>query len=167
MKKLLYRTKAIVLFFSLAITSIYAQEVKKVIGTVGGEKLGDDGMVICVLGTQACWPVQIDTTMTVEYNGKVTKLVDLPFALYLETDIDVGTNRIKTIQVDESKTVICFAERNIDHEEKLTRLLNEIHGVEDFKFYQESNQVLIEYNPKLITYSALEGKVKNAGFNLE
>jgi len=167
MKRLMNLTKATALIFGLTITSIYGQEVEKVVGTVGGEKLGDDRMVICVLGTQACLPVHIDKSMTVEYNGKETLLTDLPFALYLEAELEVGKNRINAIQVDESKTVICFAHRNNGHDEKLSLLLDNIHGVENFKLYPESNQVLVEYNPKEIAYRALENKVKNAGFELE
>ena len=39
--------------------------------------------------------------------------------------------------------------------------------VQNFKLYRQSNQVLIEYNPKQIAYSELAAKVKNAGFILE
>ena len=165
MNKILNVIKVTVLIFGLSIANIYAQETEKVIGTVGGEKLGDDGIVICVLGTQACMPVQIDKTMTVKYNGKDTKLTDLPFALFLEAELN--GNKITTLKIDESKTVICFAEHKEGDDEKLTGLLNEIKGVEDFTLYHKSNQVLIEYNPKQIAYSELEAKVKNAGFILE
>lgn len=167
MKKILNVIKATVLIFGLSIANIQAQETEKVIGTVGGEKLGDDGIVICVLGTQACMPVQIDKTMTVEYNGTKTKLTDLPFALYLEADIAVGNNKIKAISVDERKTVICFAEHKQGDDKKLSKLLNQIDGIENFKLYPKSNQVLIEYNPKKIAYRDLEDKVKNEGFKLE
>ncbi|MGB4674128.1 MAG: hypothetical protein WBH99_09355 [Azovibrio sp.] len=165
MNKILNVIKATVLIFGLSIANIYAQETEKVIGTVGGEKLGDDRIVICVLGTQACMPVQIDKNMTVKYNGEETKLTDLPFALYLEAELN--GNKITTIKIDERKTVICFAEHKAGDDEKLTGLLNGIKGVEDFTLYHKSNQVLIEYNPKQIAYSELEAKVKNAGFILE
>ncbi|NSW46510.1 MAG: hypothetical protein HPY79_11910 [Bacteroidales bacterium] len=87
MNKILNVIKATVLIFGVSIANIYAQETEKIIGTVGGEKLGDDGIVICVLGTQACMPVQIDKNMTVKYNGEETKLTDLPFALYIEAEL--------------------------------------------------------------------------------
>ena len=157
----------IVLILGLSVTSISEQKTKKVVGTVGGEKLGDNGLVICVLGTQACMPVQIDNNMTVEYNGKKTKLTDLPFALYLEADIEVDSNKIKSIKVDERKTVICFVEHRQGDHEKLTKLLNQIDGIEDFKLYRQSNQVLIEYNPKQIAYRVLEEKIKSEGFKIE
>jgi hypothetical protein len=165
MNKILNVIKVTVLIFGVSIANIYAQETEKVIGTVGGEKLGDDGIVICVLGTQACMPVQIDKTMTVKYNGKETKLTDLPFALFLEAELN--GNKITTLKIDERKTVICFAEHKDGDDEKLTNLLNGIKGVEKFKLYRKSNQVLIEYNPKQIAYSELEAKVKNSGFILE
>ena len=165
MNKILNVIKVTVLIIGLSIANIYAQGTEKVIGTVGGEKLGDDGIVICVLGTQACMPVQIDKTMTVKYNGKNTKLTDLPFALYLEAELN--GNKITTIKIDERKTVICFAEHKVGDDEKLAGLLNGIKGVENFKLYHQSNQVLIEYNPKQIAYSELEAKVKNSGFILE
>ena len=165
MNKILNVIKATILIFGVSIAGIYAQETEKVAGTVGGEKLGDDGIVICVLGTQACMPVQIDKNMTVKYNGKETKLTDLPFALYLEAELN--GNKITTINIDERKTVICFAEHKEGDDEKLTVLLNGIKGLKKFKLYRNSNQVLIEYNPKQIAYSELEAKVKNAGFILE
>jgi hypothetical protein len=96
MNKILNVIKVTVLIIVLSIANIYAQETEKVIGTVGGEKLGDDRIVICVLGTQACMPVQIDKTMTVIYNGEETKLTDLPFALYLEAELN--GNKITTIE---------------------------------------------------------------------
>ncbi|HKM94525.1 MAG TPA: hypothetical protein VJY41_12800 [Prolixibacteraceae bacterium] len=166
MNKILNLIKVTFLIISLSIANIYAQETEKVVGTVGGEKLGDDGIVICVLGTQACMPVQIDKNMTVKYNGEETKLTDLPFALYIEAELN-DNNKITTIKIDERKTVICFVEHKEGDNEKLTTLLNGIKGVEDFKLYRKSNQVLIEYNPKQIAYSELEAKVKNAGFILE
>jgi len=152
--------------FALAGLNSNAQETKKVLGTVGNEKLGDDRIVICVLGTQACMPVNIDKTMTVEYQGEDTKLTDLPFAIYLEANID-DNNKITSISIDEKKTVICFAEHKKGDDEKLTRLLKEINGVENFKLYPKSNQVYIEYNPTELSYASLEGKVKSAGFILE
>lgn len=155
------------LVFGLIAINTNAQETKKVLGTVGGEKLGDDGIVICVLGTQACMPVNIDKTMTVKYQGKDTKLTDLPFALYLEADIDGKINKITNINIDERKTVICFAEYKEGNDEKLTKLLKGINGVGNFQLYPKSNQVYIEYNPKQISYAILENKVKNAGFILE
>ncbi|VAW20786.1 hypothetical protein MNBD_BACTEROID01-1138 [hydrothermal vent metagenome] len=167
MKKIINLIEATLLIFILSTISTYAQEIEKVVGTVGGERLGNDGIVICVLGTQACMPVRIDKNMTVQYNGKETKLTDLPFALYLEADIEVGKNIIKTISVDEKKTVICFADHKKGDDEKLSRLLKKIDGVENFKLYPESNQVLIDYNPKKIAYRVLERKIKNEGFILE
>lgn len=93
-------------------------------------------------------------------------MTDLPFALYIEAELN-DNNKITTIKIDERKTVICFVEHKEGDNEKLTTLLNGIKGVEDFKLYRKSNQVLIEYNPKQIAYSELEAKVKNAGFILE
>ena len=167
MGKIFNFIKATILIFGLTTVNINAQETEKVVGTVGGEKLGEDGIVICVLGTQACMMVQIDKTMTVEYNGTNTKLTDLPFALYLEADIMVDNNTIKTISVDESKTVICFQELKEGDDKKLTRLLKNIKGIENFQIYPESNQVLIEYNPKKIAYRDLEDKVIKEGYKLE
>lgn len=165
MSKKINLTIAIISIFVLSTIHIFAQETKTVTGTVGDGKLGDDGIVICVLGSQACMPVQIDKNMTAKYNGKETKLTDLPFALYLEAELD--GNKITTIKIDERKTVICFAEHKEGDDEKLTALLKSIKGVEDFKLYRKSDQVLIEYNPAQIAYSVLEAKIINAGFILE
>jgi hypothetical protein len=164
------KTSKIKIVFALVLAvvslNVNAQESNKVLGTVGGEKLGDEGIVICVLGTQACMPVQVDKNMTVKYNEKETKLTDLPFALYLEAELD-GNNKITKIEIDEGKTVICFVDHKEGDDEKLSDLLSGIKGVENFKLYHKSNQVLIEYNPKQIAYSKLETEVKNEGFILE
>jgi hypothetical protein len=166
MSKKLNLIIAIISIFGLSTVNIFAQETQGVVGTIGGEKLGEDGMVICVLGTQACMPVQIDKNMTVKYNGKDTKLTDLPFALYLEAELN-RNNKIINIKIDERKTVICFTEFNEGDDEKLTALLSGIKGVGNFKLYRKSKQVKIEYNPTVISYASLEDKVKNAGFILE
>ena len=113
MKSIFNKIKAIVLISSLLIANGFAQETHKVKGTTGNEKMGKDKIVICVLGTKACMPVKIDTSMTVKYQNKDTKLTDLPFGLYLEADIidnKANGKMVKNISVVETKTVICFTE---------------------------------------------------------
>lgn len=155
--------------FALFIISLgsSAQGTNKVTGTIGREKLGDDRIVVCVLGTAACVPVNIDEAMTVKYNGKNTKLNELPCAIYLEAKIDESNNEISAINIDEKKTAICFAEDIKDDVVKLTKLLSQTKGVETYKLYFDSNQVYIEFDHDIISYSTLEGKIKNAGFYLE
>ena len=43
-------------------TRIMAQQNVTVTGTIGKEKAQGDRIVVCVLGTQACMPVRVDTT---------------------------------------------------------------------------------------------------------
>ena len=167
MKSIFNKIKAIVFISSLLIANGYAQEIHKVKGTIGNEKMGKDKIVICVLGTKACMPVNIDTNMTVKYQDKDTKLTDLPFGLYLEADI-IGDkpNRkiVKSIGVDETKTVICFTELKKEQENKLSDALRKTKGVNDFKIHSESGQVYIEYTPQIIAYKDLEGAIKKEGF---
>ena len=170
MKSTFNKIKAIVFISSLLITNGYAQETLKVKGTIGNEKMGKDKIVICVLGTKACMPVNIDTNMTVKYQGKDTKLTDLPFGLYLEAGIiDDKPNgkKVKSISIVETKTVICFTELKKEQENKLSDVLRKIKGVDDFEIHSESSQVYIAYNPKTVAYKDLESAIKKAGFELE
>jgi hypothetical protein len=162
-----YNKTLIAFVLSIISMGASAQGVNKVTGTIGREKLDDNRIVVCVLGTAACMPVYIDETMTVKYNGKNTKLKELPCAIYLEAKVDDRNNKISAINIDENKTAICFAENIKDDAVKLTKLLSQTKGVESYKLYYESNQVYIEYNHDIISYSKLEGKIKNEGFYLE
>jgi hypothetical protein len=161
----------ILAFISLIFAqNLLAEKSEKIIGTIGNEKMGSDKIVICVYGTAACMPVNIDTKMTVVFQGKQTKLTDLPFGLYLEANISTDKNNekiIKKLIIDETKTVICFTELDKKQQFKLSRLLHKIKGVKNFKINSESKQVYIKYVPQIITYNDLENKIKKVGFNLE
>ena len=153
-----------------ASANIFAQETDKVKGTIGNEKMGKDKIVICVLGTKACMPVKIDTSMTVKYQNEYTKLTDLPFGVYLEADIITNKSNgkiIRDIRINEKKTVICFTQLKKEQENKLSNLLRKIEGVSDYEIRTESEQVYIEYDPQIINYKNLENKIKEAGFELE
>jgi Heavy-metal-associated domain. len=166
-KRLNYITIAVLFFLT---TNGYAQKTNQVTGTIGNEKPGNDKIVICVFGTKACMPVKIDTTMTARYQGKDTKLTNLPFGLYLEATIaedKAGGKIIKKINVDETKTVICFTELKKKQENKLNDVLSKTKGVNNFNIHPESSQVYIEYNPKTISYNELENTIKKAGYELE
>ena len=170
MKSIFIKIIAIVFISSLLIANGYAQETHKIKGTIGNEKMGKDKIVICVLGTKACMPVKIDTSMTVRYQNKDTKLTDLPFGLYLEADIidnKANGKMVKNISVVETKTVICFTELKKEQENKLRDVLRKTKGVNDFEIHSESGQVYIEYTPQIITYKDLENRIKEAGFELE
>lgn len=170
MKSIFNKIKVIALVSFLLIANGYAQETHKVKGTIGNEKMGKDKIVICVLGTKACMPVNVDTSMTVKYQNKDTKLTDLPFGLYLEADIiDNKPNgkTLKSISIDETKTVICFTELKKEQENKLSDLLRKIKGVSDFEIHTETSQVYIAYDPKIVAYKDLENAIKKEGFELE
>ena len=170
MKSIFNKIKVIALISFLLIANSYAQETHKIKGTIGNEKMGKDKIVICVLGTKACMPVKIDASMTVKYQNKDTKLTDLPFGLYLEAGIiDDKPNgkTVKSISIDETKTVICFTELKKEQENKLSDVLRKTKGVSDFEIHSESSQVYIAYNPPTISYKDLENRIKEAGFELE
>lgn len=170
MKKIFsYIIVMIIGFYVIAVSS-YAQEAKIIKGTIGNEKMGKEKIVICVLGTKACMPVNIDTTMTVKYQNKDTKLTDLPFGVYLEADIIADKPNGKTVRdisIDETKTVICFTELKKEQENKLINVLRKTKGISDFEIHSESSQVYIAYNPRTISYKDLENRIKEAGFELE
>ncbi|MCL5029125.1 MAG: hypothetical protein M1480_08915 [Bacteroidetes bacterium] len=170
MKSIFNKIKVIIFISSLLIANSYAQETHKVKGSIGNEKMGKDKIVICVLGTKVCMPVNIDTNMTVKYQDKDTKLTDLPFGLYLEANI-IGDKpngkTVKSVSIDETKTVICFTELKEEQEKKLSDVLRKTKGVNYFEIHPESGQVYIAYNPKTIAYKDLENRIKEAGFDLE
>ena len=159
----------IVIIISLMITNSYAQETGKVIGTIGNENVGSDKIVICVYGTAACMPANIDSTMTVKLQSKDTKLTELPFGLYLEAEIskDKNGNKVKDLVIDENKTVICLTELKDEQYKKLNELLTNIKGVNNCKLNTKSKQIFVEFNNKVIAYKDLENRIKKAGFELE
>lgn len=165
-------SKIILLMFTVYFVSvnIFAQETNKITGTIGNEKMGDDKIVICVYGTAACMPVNIDTNMTVKFKSKETKLTKLPFGLYIEADVardKSGINVVKKIVIDKNKTVICLTELKEEQHKKLNELLTSIKGVNSYELNTRSNQIFIEFNYKVIAYNDLENKIKEAGFELE
>lgn len=170
MKKVLIYIKTTVIVFYFVVANSCAQDKNKIMGTIGNEKMGKDKIVICVLGTKACMPVKIDTSMTVRYHNKDTKLTDLPFGIYLEADIitdKANGKMVRDIRIDETKTVICFTQLKKGQENELSNVLRKIEGVSNFEIHPESSQVYIAYNPQTIAYKDLENKIKNAGFELE
>lgn len=170
MKNVFNKIKVIVLVSFLLIANGYAQDTEIIVGTIGNEKMGNDKTVICVFGTAACMPVNIDTAMTVKYQNKETKLTELPFGLYLEAEVGKdaqGRNVVKNILIDENKTVLCFKELGENKENKLSNLLGRITGVKSFNINPESNQAYIEFDSKTIAYKDLEKRVSKEGFQLE
>jgi hypothetical protein len=159
--------------FSIGITiliSCKSTSPEKIIGTIGNEKLGKDRIVICVYGTAACRPVNIDTNMTVDIEGQNLKLNQLPFGLYLEADIlrdSQGKSIIKKIKIDQDKTVICFKSLKEGQTKSISDLLRNTTGVSNYKLNEKSNQVYIEYNHNTLPYNSLENTIKKAGFELE
>lgn len=170
MKSIFNKIKVIVIIAFLLIANGYAQETNKVKGTIGKEKMGNDKIIICVLGTKACMPVKIDTNMTVRYQNKDTKLTELPFGLYLEADIITDQTNgkiVKDISINETKTVICFTELKKEQENKLRDVLRKTKGVNNFEIHLELGQVYIDYAPQTIAYKDLESAIKKEGFELE
>lgn len=163
--------KIILLMFTVYFISanIFAQETDKIKGTIGNEKMGKDKIVICVYGTAACMPVNIDTNMTIKFHGKETKLTELPFGLYLEAEIakDKNGNKVKNLVIDENKTVICLTELKDAQHKKLNELLTSIKGINKYELNDNSHQIFIEFNSNVIAYKNLENKIKEAGFELE
>ncbi len=163
--------KIILLIFTVYFVnaSIFAQETDKIKGTIGNEKMGNDKIVICVYGTAACMPVNIDTTMTVKYRNKETKLTELPFGLYLEAEIakNKNGNKVKNLVIDENKTVICLTELKAGQNKKLNELLTSIKGISKYELNENSNQIFIEFNHEVIAYKDLENRFKQAGLELE
>lgn len=170
MKIIFNKIKVIVLVSFLLIANSYAQDTDKIVGTIGNEKMGNDKIVICVFGTAACMPVNIDTAMTVKFQNKETKLTELPFGLYLEAEVGKdtqGRSAVKNILIDENKTVLCFKELGKNKENKLSEALQKIAGVKSFNIKRESNQVYIEFDSKTIAYKDLEKRISKEGFQLE
>ncbi len=153
MKSIFHTIIMSVFVSSLVIAYGCAHGTNKIMGTIGKEKMGKDKIVICVLGTKACMPVNIDTSMTVKYQNKDTKLSDLPYGLYLEAEAKedkAGGKIIRNIRIDETKTAICFTKLKKEQENKLSDVLRKIKGVNDFEIHSESGQVYIEYTPHII-----------------
>ena len=107
--------------------------------------------------------------MTVKFQGKETKLTELPFGLYLEAEVakEKNENKVKSLVIDENKTVICLTGLKEGQYKKLNELLANFKGVNSYKLNTKSNQIFIEFNHKAIVYKDLENRIKGAGFELE
>lgn len=150
--------------------SIMAQQNMFIKGTIGKEKAHGDEVVICVLGTQACMPVHIDTTQRMNVAGSVKKLNELPTGLYVEARINKtpqGLNTIAALRVDENRTVLCFDSLSSGESARLRRLLLSTEGVKKLEAVNSSRQALVDFDSKTITYQNLESLVSKAGFALE
>nr|NQU90268.1 hypothetical protein [Bacteroidota bacterium] len=165
------RSKLFALALSLIFLSggAFSQKVSNAKGTIGKEK-GEDMIVVCVFGTKACMPLAIDESMKTDLNGEMVSLIDLPAGLYIEVELEEtveGKSRIKKIKTDIDKTVICFTEMDEKEEVRLNTLLENTNGIRNYKFYDASLQVYIEYNHELINYEHLEKAIVDAGFKVE
>ena len=159
----------ILAFFVIISISAVSQEMLKVKGTVGKEK-DDDLFVVCVFGTAACLPLEVDHHIKTEFNGKAVSIKDLPVGLYIEADLEkttTGQYTIKNMKTDKNKTVICFTEMNNSEEQQLNTLLDNTNGIISHKFFRSSLQVYIEYDPDLISYKTLEKTIADAGLKPE
>jgi hypothetical protein len=162
--------KNLKIFFTLVFVfissiSIYSQKLSEIKGTIGKEKSGKM-IAICVFGTKACMPVEIDTLMKVDVNGQNILVKELPFGLYIEAKIE-GRNKLKSLKTDIDKTVICFSEMSASDEIKLDKLLESTNGVKKSEFYRNTLQVYIEFDHNKISYTNLEKLIIDGGFKLE
>ena len=151
-------------------TSVMAQQNVTITGTIGKEKAQGDRIVVCVLGTQACMPVRVDTTQRINVGGSPRKLNELPMGLYVEAKIkktSKGLSTIEALRVDEYKTVLCFDSLSAGESLRLGKLLLSTVGVKKVEVVDSSRQALIEFDSRKISYQSLESIVSNAGFALE
>jgi hypothetical protein len=151
-------------------TSIMAQQNVTVTGTVGKEKAQGDRIVVCVLGTQACMPVRVDTTQLINVAGSLRKLNELPTGLYVEARIketSKGLSTIEALKVNENKTVLCFDSLSSAESVRLRQLLLSTEGVKRVESVDSSRQAVIEIDSRKLSYQSLENIVSRAGFALE
>lgn len=154
----------------IATTSIMAQQNVTVTGTIGKEKAQGDRIVVCVLGTQACMPVRVDTTQRINVGGSLRRLNELPMGLYVEAKIKrtlEGLSTIEALMVDDNKTVLCFDSLSAGESVRLRQLLLSTEGVKEVEVVNSSRQALIEFDSRRLPYQSLEIMVNNAGFALE
>lgn len=145
------------------------KNIKTIKGTIGKEKK-ENGLVVCVFGTNACMPLDVDESLKTDFNKKKTSVKDLPVGTYIEIELSEtksGKRKVKNVKADINKTVICFTEMSKEDLKKLNNLLANTAGIENNRFYDQSLQMYIEFNNDKISYDELEKSIANAGFHLE
>ncbi|MCB2212182.1 hypothetical protein KQI52_08745 [bacterium] len=148
----------------------FADESQVLTGTIGKEKLDDQTIVICELGTQACLPVSIDGDLKVQLNGENTSVLDIPIGTFVEVTYSItleGQRSVSQIEADPTKTIVCFMSLGESEVESVSRLLENQHAISSFEFISSSKQVLIEYEPDSISYFEIEKLITDAGFVIE
>jgi hypothetical protein len=169
MKKIEIKLLALVLGSLILSVSVFAQKTSIIKGTIGTEK-DEDMIVVCVLGTAACMPLEVDDSGNIEFNGKTVSLKDLPVGTYIEivmAESDNGIDQISNITSDINKTVFCFNKMDNEAKQKLISLLDHTNGVIKYKYFDSSSQIYIEYNHELVKYNNIKKTIVNAGYELE
>jgi len=159
-----------VLIISTVFSVLIAQNDSKITGTVGKEKIIDQKLVICELGSKACMFMQVDPNLIIDVNGKKLKPEELEIGWYLEADIEKNENGeriIKALNVDPDKTVICFSSLNEEEGKEVKQMLLNKNGIKLVNLHLESQQVYIEYDPQVISYSAVEKTITDDGYEIE
>jgi len=150
--------------------ALNAQDVSKIIGTVGKEKFIDDKLVICELGSKACMFIKVDPDLGIDVNGKILKPDELEIGWYLKAEVEEkenGERIIKALKVEPDKTVICFSSLNEKEGKEVKQMLLNENGIKLVELHPESQQVYIEYDPQVISYSAIEKTITDDGHEIE
>jgi hypothetical protein len=158
------------LIISMAFSVLNAQDVSKITGTVGKEKMIDDKLVICELGSKACMFMQVDPNLVVDVNGKKLKPEELEIGWYLEAEVEENENGeriIKALNVEPDKTVICFSSLNEKEGKEVKQMLLNKNGIKLVNLHLNSQQVYIEYDPQVISYLAIEKTITDDGHEIE
>ncbi|MBU1367982.1 MAG: hypothetical protein KJ754_03790 [Bacteroidetes bacterium] len=169
MKKIEIKLLVLVLSSVFLSVSVFAQKTSIIKGAIGTDK-DEDMVVVCVLGTAACMPLEIDDSINIKFNGKTVSLKDLPVGAYIEivmVESDNGIDQISNITSDINKTVFCFNKLDYEAKENLILLLDQTNGVNNYKYFDASSQMYIEYDHELVNYNNIKKTIVNAGYELE
>jgi len=151
-------------------STIYAQNEKTIIGTIGKENMMGNKLVICELGTQACMFFDISPQLKVKINNRFLRPQQLMVGWYVEVNTakpDDGKVIIRNIKVDTTQTIFCFSELSEKQSKQLKSFLTKINGVDSVKIFLESKQAFVKYNPRQLKYQQLEHNLKKAGYKIE
>jgi hypothetical protein len=163
------RLLALAIAVALVTENNTAQEVSLVKGTICNNKI-QNMIVVNVFGTGEQIALAKVKNMKTNLNDNMMNLNELPAGTYVEAEFEESSDGIfelTRINTDNNKTVINFKEINKTDIKRVSRILKNIKGVNNFMFSNSTLQLYIEFNNEIINYKNLLKIIDREGNKIE
>jgi hypothetical protein len=163
------RLLALAIAVALVTENNTAQEVSLVKGTICNNKI-QNMIVVNVFGTGEQIALAKVKNMKTNLNDNMMNLNELPAGTYVEAEFEEsadGIFELTRINTDNNKTVINFKEINKTDIKRVSRILKNIKGVNNFMFSNSTLQLYIEFDNDIINYKNLLKIIYRVGNKIE